>query len=253
MRRRNQLQVNTFPFLAVLLCAMGALILVLLVMDRKAKLAAVAKAQEKARQQQREYAGRTAARRREADAKRKTAVAAWEKRRDDLRARVTAEKQQLDDEMQRVEARLADAAARLRREEDVVQKLRTQVTAEKARLQQHEQAVADAKREADGLAGKAAEAESGKARLTAELEQLEKALAQLREARKRDAETYSIVPYRGKQGDSRRPLYVECAASGLIFHPDRQMVDAEMPAIVRQEVERRAAAQREELAKQGVS
>ena len=33
--RRHKLQVSTFPFLAVLLCAMGALLLVLLVMDRR--------------------------------------------------------------------------------------------------------------------------------------------------------------------------------------------------------------------------
>lgn len=253
MRRRNQLQVNTFPFLAVLLCAMGALILVLLVMDRKAKLAAQAKAQEKVRQQQHEYAGRTAARKREAEAKRKSALAAWEKRRDELRGRVSAEKRQLDDEMKRVEARLAEAAARLRREEDVVQKLRAQVDVEKTRLVQQEKAVAAAKQEAEGLTGKAAEANAARERLTAELDQLEKTLAQLREARQRDATTYSVVPYRGKRGDSRRPLYVECAAGGLIFHPDRLQVDTEVPAAIRQEVERRVTAQKEELARQGVS
>ena len=38
--RRHKLQVSTFPFLAVLLCAMGALLLVLLVMDRRAHDAA---------------------------------------------------------------------------------------------------------------------------------------------------------------------------------------------------------------------
>ena len=42
--RRQKLEVSTFPFLAVLLCAMGSLMLVLLVVDRKAKQAALAKA-----------------------------------------------------------------------------------------------------------------------------------------------------------------------------------------------------------------
>ena len=37
-RRRQTLQVSTFPFLAVLLCAMGSLILLLLVIDRRAHL-----------------------------------------------------------------------------------------------------------------------------------------------------------------------------------------------------------------------
>src|SRR5437764_6551308 len=45
MRRpRQRLQVSTFPFLAVLLCAMGSLILLLLVIDRRAKIVARAKA-----------------------------------------------------------------------------------------------------------------------------------------------------------------------------------------------------------------
>ncbi len=35
--RRHSLQVSTFPFLAVLLCAMGSLILLLLVLDQKAR------------------------------------------------------------------------------------------------------------------------------------------------------------------------------------------------------------------------
>src|SRR5438445_6860508 len=49
MRRRTpRLQVNTFPFLAVLLCAMGSLILILLVMDRRAKAVARQKVQEAA-------------------------------------------------------------------------------------------------------------------------------------------------------------------------------------------------------------
>src|SRR6516164_2368757 len=47
MRRpRQRLQVQTFPFLAVLLCAMGSLILLLLVIDRRAKAVARAKAMQ---------------------------------------------------------------------------------------------------------------------------------------------------------------------------------------------------------------
>src|SRR5581483_5087402 len=43
-RRRQLLQVSTFPFLAVLLCAMGGLILFLIVMDKRAKIVARNKA-----------------------------------------------------------------------------------------------------------------------------------------------------------------------------------------------------------------
>src|SRR5262249_34706201 len=45
MRRRNQLRgPDTFPFLAVLLCAMGSLILVLMELDRRARSAANSRA-----------------------------------------------------------------------------------------------------------------------------------------------------------------------------------------------------------------
>ena len=37
---------------------------------------------------------------------------------------------------------------------------------------------------------------------------------------------FSLVPYLGKRGENRKPLYVECTASGLIFHPDRQTLAA---------------------------
>ena len=75
MRRRRKLEVSTFPFLAVLLCAMGSLILVLLAMDRKAKLAARAKAELAARKVVEEAELLAAARRAE-----------WEKvRQDQLR------------------------------------------------------------------------------------------------------------------------------------------------------------------------
>src|SRR5207302_3006270 len=60
------------------------------------------------------------------------------------------------------------------------------------------------------------------ARLSAQLRGLEVVLEELKAARKRDAQTYSLLPYRGKRGDGRRPLYLECGADALIFHPDRK-------------------------------
>src|SRR5438445_591948 len=111
MRRAKQLKPETFPFLAVLLCAMGSLILMLLVMDRRAKAVARAKAQRAAAQ-----------------------VAA------------------LDEQTQA------------------------------------------------------------------------EPLAELRAARERAQHTYSLVPYRGKRGENRRPVYVECTSQGLVFHPDKETV-----------------------------
>src|SRR5579862_5067503 len=46
-RSRHKLEVSTFPFLAVLLCAMGSLIFLLMVMDKRAKIVAQHKIEEK--------------------------------------------------------------------------------------------------------------------------------------------------------------------------------------------------------------
>src|SRR5437016_3722328 len=73
-RRRHKLEVSTFPFLAVLLCAMGSLILLLLVIDRRARAVALAKAaraaEEAAHRVEEQDSARVEARRAELDRRR---------------------------------------------------------------------------------------------------------------------------------------------------------------------------------------
>src|SRR5207248_1453460 len=106
-RQRQHLQVSTFPFLAVLLCAMGALILVLLCMDRKARRAAEARAQEQAndtvRERQSQHDRLVEQRNREHERKKRGLQKAWEKKRDDLLQRVGAEEQALEGELAEVQ------------------------------------------------------------------------------------------------------------------------------------------------------
>ena len=114
-RRRKHLEVSTFPFLAVLLCAMGALILVLLIMDRKAHRVAEAKALDRVRQQHAEYDRQLAQRRLQHEGKKRVVRQAWEKKREVLRTRVHTEEEALDRELRQVRARLAEAARKLQR------------------------------------------------------------------------------------------------------------------------------------------
>src|SRR5262249_23562040 len=77
--------------------------------------------------------------------------------------------------------------------------------------------------------------------LARELAELEATLDALRALRQRGQQTYSLVPFKGKRGISRRPIYVECNAAGLIFHPDREAMTGFQldPAAIRQAVEAR--------------
>jgi hypothetical protein len=233
-RRRQTLQVSTFPFLAVLLCAMGALILVLLVMDRKAKMGARARAEQEAAHQAEEAA---AARR-----------AAWEQKRTALHATLTAQEQDLQGRLAKLREDITTAALRLRAEQEKETSLRQKIELERGRVAGVEQTLA-AQRAATTQADTESVAAQGTlAKMTADLLQLEQALKDLKAAREREKQTYSVVPYHGKRGENRRPLYVECAASGLVFHPEHLSMSAtEDPAKVRAEVERRIAQQKERL------
>src|SRR5262245_27674584 len=98
MRRRpKRLEVSTFPFLAVLLCAMGSLILLLLVLDRRAKVVALAKA--------REAAALAVTRAEEEDAEvRARRAAEWERRRQALHQSLVEQEKELLGQMEAVEA-----------------------------------------------------------------------------------------------------------------------------------------------------
>src|SRR3982074_426044 len=89
-RRRHKLEVSTFPFLAVLLCAMGSLILMLLVLDRRARSVAVAKPRQAASQASAEDARIAAARQAEWEQRRQTLHQQLERERDELATQATA-------------------------------------------------------------------------------------------------------------------------------------------------------------------
>lgn len=235
-RRRQALQVSTFPFLAVLLCAMGSLILLLLVMDRRAKAVALAKAQQ--------AVSRVADQEARVEAER---AAEWERRRQALHAQLTGEDQGLATQVQTVERDLQAAASGLRAEQTRYGELQSRLQTEQSGLVQTEAETAKRQTQASEAVKQSEASRAELARMAADLQRLEQTLADLKLARQRDRQTYSLIPYKGKQGDNRRPLYVECTAAGLIFHPDHQALQGYSVAAgdIRKEVERRIARQRD--------
>jgi hypothetical protein len=235
MRRRAAgLKVDTFPFLAVLLCAMGSLILLLLVLDRRAKLVVLAKAQAAAEQVVQEEEQAAAARRAE-----------WERRQQALHARLAEEEEGVRAELQAVVRKREQVASELAAQQAHTAELAGQLRVEETHLREGQEALRT-RQEGFAAADQRAEASRAElARLSAELARLEQTVADLKALRRRQEQTYSLVPYKGKHGDNRRPLYVECTAGGLVFHPDRKALEGPgvTAAEVRAEVEHRIAAQ----------
>src|SRR5437879_5315154 len=101
-KRRSKLEVSTFPFLAVLLCIMGSLMLLLFIMDRRAKMAARFRSEEELQARQK----RTKA---EEDARQ----AEWDKARQQLHLSLQQQQDQLVAESKSFQQNLSDAGSKL--------------------------------------------------------------------------------------------------------------------------------------------
>jgi hypothetical protein len=250
--RRHKLQVSTFPFLAVLLCAMGSLILILLVMDRKAHRAALARA----RQQAAKLVEETARSDGERERNRQQAAAERQRERDAQHSKLTDEQIDMQLQMRKVREQLQQIAARLHYEQDTSTELRRKVQDERSRLQADEQLLLTLRSRAE-LGGKQMQ-ESNQTlhRMTVDLLRMEQVLKDLKAAQKREQKTFSVVPYHGRRGENRRPIYVECGRAGVVFHPERKAMTVDPPRFgtrepsvaIRAEVERRIAVQHAKLA-----
>jgi hypothetical protein len=190
-------------------------------------------------------------------------LADLEKRREALRAEREAKLAERDAKHAELERQHLDLAGKLRMDrekakalEEKTQGVRHQALtlqqklhAEIAALERAAQGLKDEQAQVQASSQKAASTQTTLARMTADLESLEQSLADVKAARKREQQTYSLVPYKGKRGDTRRPLYVECTELGIIFHPDKKLVVDSRTAgyQFREEVEKRVTIQTETI------
>jgi len=231
MRRpRHKLQVSTFPFLAVLLGAMGSLIFLLLVMDRRAKLVALNKARAAQEARRTELSKADQARHED-----------WERQRHALHETLAARDRTLHDQLLTVDRELRQTSQQLETETGQQRKLQTLLEAEQARLTKTRDALRE--RQAASLQSTHLEATSKEelARLTRDLLDLEQTLDSLKRWKKQERPAYSLVPYGGARGANRIPIYVECTNAGLMFLPDGARLTGGDRDILpfRQEVEKR--------------
>jgi hypothetical protein len=232
-RRRHVLQVSTFPFLAVLLCTMGSLILLLLVIDKRAKAVARAKAAQ-------EYAERKKTTAEEDKAQQEE----WEKQLRNLHAILSRQLDDVRGQADAVHGRINAATADMTSAQGKNRELQDRLEAEKARIAQVVEAITLKKTELARTKANDAATEKQRRQLTGDLALLEKTLEELRAAKKLEKQTFSLVPYKGRRGDNRKPLYLECTAEGWIIHPDRQSIEATHNAVadLHAELERRLKA-----------
>ena len=177
--------ISLFPFLAVLLCTMGALLVLLVLFSRSARQGDTA----------------AAADRREAE---RQAREELEAARDELAWRI--------DQLREVRDRTADELAKAR--------MQLAGTEEDARrLADELDALGQT---AEALVQAAADDTSAEAILELErrLAAAEQALDEAKEAAAAKPPAYAVVPFEGPTGTHRRPLYIECCIDGVFLQPE---------------------------------
>lgn len=182
---------HIFPFLAVLICTMGALVTLLVVIARQAAVHGAHASRATANQKQ----GRSA--------------------RD--RQRLAAREQELRQAREEAGSALAERRMQLSHVEDHLRRLREQLKTLRASDEDMRQLGASTQNE-----------EREKLKELADVEKMimgaqEDLVAAQREAAGRPPR-YAIIPYEGRNHTRRRPIYIECLADSVILQPEGIML-----------------------------
>ncbi len=219
-RRRSPATVALFPFLAVLICTMGALIVVLVVLARQARLQAARAAEARSAEQI-------------DDLTRQREMAEWR-----ISTLVEARRQ--------AQEQLADARLRLGHIEEHLRHLEDRL-AELGRLEKELAAGGGSQDRRGALRAELAKAE-------AEIAELRKRLDEARSTRPARGKSYAVVPYAGPNATRRRPIYLECRADAVIIQPEGielAPADFDAPPGPHNPLATALRAAREHLARQG--
>ncbi|MFM8220683.1 MAG: hypothetical protein ACKOJF_17340, partial [Planctomycetaceae bacterium] len=228
MRRSaaNQASISLFPFLAVLICTMGALVLLLLGltqsmrhrMSRPAAPMAVAPSSPAPSTPSlvapAAVEPRAPAPESPAGYDRDALLAARDREREELAATYAARVTRARDELSQLQARLAELQALRSAEESQVGDLASQGEFQTNRSQAARVALELAEE-------KLAELDRQRSDLKKEVALTERRLAELQARQTTVSNAFSIVPYEGRSGTQRRPISIECTDRGFRFIPEQ--------------------------------
>ncbi len=217
LRPADEAQVSLFPFLAVLLCTMGTLVVVFVLVAQKttdetapqtvAAASVVADSEnatpDSASTLDDEYAAALV----------RTNAATLDE--------IVSETETLawfGDELDGVQSRSQASLEKERERLAAAEKAVAQILADSDALRRKLEALAAEPSSANGDDAAALQAKS--AELDREIERLR---AELEKARAENAEpkrSFAIVPYQGKKGTFRRPIFIECNERGVFLQPE---------------------------------
>ncbi len=186
-RRGESTAPALFPFLAVLLCTIGALILILVVTVTRSHASAKKEVEEEL-EELRDTADLV-----------QTVSEELQAQRDKLRSEVERRRRELE--------HIEDHISRLRQDME-------RIIAKAFALEQQSEQTEENK-ESQVLEV---------ARLTTQIDAKKQELADEIEKQKKRKPAFAIIPYDGPNGTSRRPIYLECTRDGVIIQPEGLLI-----------------------------
>lgn len=189
-KRRSTVGVALFPFLAVLMCTMGSLVLLLIVINRQARTQAA----EAARATQ----DQTADQKEQLEAARE--VFQWQ---------IT----ELKNSRQKTEEQLVAARQELGSLEEHLRQLREKAANLQMAYAEMEKLKTTGSQQRQTLEGEIA-------RVKEAIAQAQQRVTDSQQAAQQQTKSYAIIPYEGPNGTRRRPIYLECREDAVILQPE---------------------------------
>lgn len=239
-RSHTQAKVELFPFLAVLVCVMGALIFLLLVMTKQLRANAIARAQADAWQTQSvaddhsELPGPLLATWDEHDNvatfeplqepdpsdSLSSAADAVARARAEFEAEQAALRRTWQDRVQALEREYESRQTQRKREQLLAQTTEVQAAQLQKELLQRELELAELMGRQTAEEDRDKSRADERSRLEQQIQALRRQLKQLQDQQRDASSRYAVVPYDGKSGTTRRPILIECTATGIRFLPE---------------------------------
>lgn len=183
-RRAPSSPVQLFPFLAVLVSTMGALVLLLLAINRQVSLQAIA-----------------------------AAIGL-------LAKQTSAEEETLASRHQQLEQEVAAIRGQLRRAQSEQTTVEQQLIASDRRIRSDAARTESLRHELNTLQSKRTESERSIESLLGEIAAIQAAKAQFIASQQNSDRTFVPVVHPGANGTARQPIYIECTSKAVILHPE---------------------------------
>lgn len=203
--RTNTAGVSLFPFLDVLVCTMGSLILLLLVATSRIRAAAVEKAKQAAIQERLKSA--------EAASLVPPPIVLASEPEDDPTPEWQTRVEQLTDERDALRNQLSQLKSRLATAQSAVMRTKVKAASTEDRLKEirtHQEATAAERQRLQ------AEIDSLQSDLTDAEQRLTKAVERQQTAKSR----FAFLPFDGRTGTTKRPILIECTQDCIRFLPE---------------------------------